>query len=112
MNEFFEMLAALPWLFVGLSVLLGLLIGSFLNVVIHRVPIMMDNELRAECVVLAAHDAALEGEVVGEVAEPPVYNIVTPRSACPKCARSARARCCQATSNRWACRCITTSTKA
>jgi leader peptidase (prepilin peptidase)/N-methyltransferase len=85
MNEFFAMLTTLPWLFVALSVVLGLLIGSFLNVVIHRVPIMMDNELRAECVVLAAHDAALEGEVVGEVAEPPVYNIVTPRSACPKC---------------------------
>src|SRR5262249_38170245 len=85
MNEFFELLATLPWLFIGLSVVLGLLVGSFLNVVIHRVPIMMDNELRAECPALAAHDAALRGETVAEPAEPPVYNIVRPRSACPKC---------------------------
>jgi leader peptidase (prepilin peptidase)/N-methyltransferase len=85
MNEFVDMLVTLPWLFVGLCFVLGLLIGSFLNVVIHRVPIMMDNELRAECTVLSAQDAALRGETVAEIPEPPVYNIVTPRSACPKC---------------------------
>jgi leader peptidase (prepilin peptidase)/N-methyltransferase len=61
--------------FIALCVVLGLLIGSFLNVVIHRVPIMMDNELRAEC-------AALAG---GEAHAQPRYNIVTPRSACPNC---------------------------
>ena len=38
MNEFFDMLVTLPWLFVGLSAVLGLLIGSFLNVCIHRWP--------------------------------------------------------------------------
>jgi leader peptidase (prepilin peptidase)/N-methyltransferase len=36
---------------------LGLLIGSFLNVVVYRVPIMMDNELRAECAELIQHEA-------------------------------------------------------
>ncbi len=71
----FETLATNPALFIALCVVLGLLVGSFLNVVIHRVPIMMDNELRAECALLAG----------GEVAEQPTYNIVTPRSACPKC---------------------------
>jgi len=65
---------------IGFFVVVGLLIGSFLNVVIHRVPIMMDNELRAECALLAAQDASSEA-----VAEQPVYNIVTPRSACPRC---------------------------
>jgi leader peptidase (prepilin peptidase)/N-methyltransferase len=85
MNEFLEMLHTSPWLFIGLCVALGLMIGSFLNVVIHRVPIMMDNELRTECALQAAQDAAQRGEAVAEVAEPPVYNIVTPRSACPKC---------------------------
>ena len=83
MNEFAQLLAAQPGLFITLSVVLGLLVGSFLNVVIHRMPIMMDNELRAECVALAMQDSgAQEG---AEVPEPPVYNIVTPRSACPKC---------------------------
>ena len=49
-----------PALFIGMCVVLGLLVGSFLNVVIHRVPIMMDNELRAECAALAAAGAGSE----------------------------------------------------
>ena len=77
---FFMMLATHPALFVTCCVLLGLMVGSFLNVVIHRVPIMMDHELRAECAVLAAQDAGAT-----EIPAQPVYNIVTPRSACPKC---------------------------
>jgi leader peptidase (prepilin peptidase)/N-methyltransferase len=85
MSEFFDMLATQPWLFIGLSVVLGLLIGSFLNVVIHRVPIMMDNELRAECALLAAQDAGIADQPAGDGREPPAYNIVTPRSACPNC---------------------------
>jgi leader peptidase (prepilin peptidase)/N-methyltransferase len=76
----FEMLATQPALFISLCVLLGLLIGSFLNVVIHRVPIMMDNELRAECAALSS--AAGAG---GDAPPPPTFNIVTPRSACPRC---------------------------
>jgi leader peptidase (prepilin peptidase) / N-methyltransferase len=84
-TEFFDMLVTMPWLFIGLSVVLGLLIGSFLNVVIHRMPIMMDNELRAECAALAAQDAPDLEDSGGEIPAPPVYNIVTPRSACPHC---------------------------
>ncbi len=49
-----------PALFIGTCGALGLMIGSFLNVVIHRLPIMMDNELRAECAALAAEDAPPE----------------------------------------------------
>ncbi len=82
MHEFAEMLAAQPGLFITLCVVLGLLVGSFLNVVIHRMPIMMDNELRAECAALAVQDSGAPDAVVPE---PPVYNIVKPRSACPKC---------------------------
>jgi leader peptidase (prepilin peptidase)/N-methyltransferase len=76
----FALLAANPAMFIGGCAVLGLLIGSFLNVVIHRVPIMMDNELRAECAALAAQEAGS-----AEVPEAPVFNIVTPRSACPRC---------------------------
>jgi leader peptidase (prepilin peptidase)/N-methyltransferase len=85
MNEFIDMLVTLPWLFVGLSIVLGLLVGSFLNVVIHRVPIMMDNELRAECAALALQDGAVHDDGSAGTPEQPVYNIVTPRSACPQC---------------------------
>ena len=73
--EIFDTLAASPALFIGCCVALGLLVGSFLNVVIYRVPVMMDNELRAEC-------AALAG---AEPVEQPAFNVVTPRSACPSC---------------------------
>jgi len=75
MTEFFDTLAANPGLFIGVCAALGLMIGSFLNVIIHRVPIMMDHALRAEC-----------AELSGGAATPaPAYNLVTPRSACPKC---------------------------
>ena len=77
---FLALLALHPALFVTLSALLGLMVGSFLNVVIHRLPIMMDNELRAECAALAFQDGT-----AGEPTPPPAYNVVTPRSACPKC---------------------------
>ena len=55
--------------------LLGLLVGSFLNVVIHRLPKMMEREWAAQC-------AELRGE---ELAVPERYNLVVPRSACPSC---------------------------
>jgi len=73
----FDPLAASPALFIGFTVLLGLLIGSFLNVVIYRVPIMMDNELRTECAALIDPEATLVAA--------PKFNLVVPRSACPTC---------------------------
>jgi leader peptidase (prepilin peptidase)/N-methyltransferase len=57
------------------AVLFGLVAGSFLNVVIHRLPRMMERQWRAEC-------AELSG-ATPEAAEP--YNLVVPRSACPHC---------------------------
>ena len=76
-----ESLAAYPAFFIGLTVVLGLLIGSFLNVVIYRVPIMMDNALRAECAALVDHVA---DPAVSTAQEPP-FNLMVPRSACPAC---------------------------
>jgi len=62
-------------LFIGVVFLLGLLVGSFLNVVIHRVPVMLERSWRRECL-------ALDGK------EPPPeapYDLIRPRSACPGC---------------------------
>ena len=71
----------MPALFVALAGILGLLVGSFLNVVIHRLPKMMENEWREQCAELTAPiDRA-----PGPSAEKPAYNLVLPRSACPSC---------------------------
>lgn len=83
--ELLDTFAASPALFIGSCVALGLLVGSFLNVVIYRLPVMMEDALRAECAELAAHDAAKVGAEVAEQPAKPAFNLVVPRSACPKC---------------------------
>ncbi|MFN2646547.1 MAG: A24 family peptidase [Burkholderiales bacterium] len=63
--------AVLPWV----ALVFGLCIGSFLNVVIYRLPKMMEREWRAECAALAGQTPPPE----------PALNLVTPRSRCPAC---------------------------
>ncbi|MET0679639.1 MAG: A24 family peptidase [Burkholderiales bacterium] len=66
---------ASPPVFITMGAVFGLAIGSFLNVVIHRLPKMMEREWQAQC-------AELRGET------PPVaprFDLVTPRSGCPSC---------------------------
>ena len=70
--EFFQ---ATLWVWVAVAVCLGLIIGSFLNVVIHRLPIMLEREWREHCAELSGTPAA--------AGEP--YNLVVPRSRCPHC---------------------------
>ncbi|MDO9385504.1 MAG: A24 family peptidase [Thiobacillus sp.] len=70
-----ELLHAEPALFTGLVFLFSLLVGSFLNVVIHRLPKMMEAEWQAQCV-------ELRGETP---ADSTPYNLAVPRSACPQC---------------------------
>ena len=70
-----ELLAAEPALWAGAAGVLGLLVGSFLNVVIHRLPRMMEREWQAQC-------AELRGEPALEAAP---FNLMVPRSACPAC---------------------------
>ncbi len=66
------------WL-IGSVFLLSLLIGSFLNVVIHRLPIMMEREWRQQA------EELLAAEPSGTRAEAITYNLLVPRSACPHC---------------------------
>ena len=65
-----------PALFIGSILILGLLVGSFLNVVIYRMPKIMEREWRIFCAELA--------EQAAPVTE--TFNLVTPRSRCSSCA--------------------------
>ena len=71
--NYFMFLEPLP--FIILCTLIGLLVGSFLNVVIHRLPRMMELDWQAQC-------AELRGEALPEH-EP--LSLARPRSRCPQC---------------------------
>lgn len=73
--SFLEALQSQPPLFAVICGFLGLAIGSFLNVVIHRLPKMLERQWRAEL-------AELDGK---EPSAAPAYNLVVPRSHCPAC---------------------------
>lgn len=64
-----------PIFFISLCAIIGLMVGSFLNVVIHRLPKMMERTWHQQC-------AELQGKDVEVL---PIYNIATPRSMCPNC---------------------------
>ena len=79
------LLAYSPALFAIVVFLASLLIGSFLNVVIYRIPIMLDREWRAQAAALTS------GEVDASAADAATFNLVVPRSACPSCKTPIRA---------------------
>jgi leader peptidase (prepilin peptidase)/N-methyltransferase len=64
-----------PWLLITTAVVAGLMVGSFLNVVVHRLPKLMERQWRAEC-----------AELTGTTAPPAErYDLLVPRSSCPGC---------------------------
>lgn len=70
--------------------LFGLLIGSFLNVVIHRLPRMMEQQWQAECAQHTAHAGCTCTPDVAPASPPPAppappLTLSTPRSRCPHC---------------------------
>jgi leader peptidase (prepilin peptidase)/N-methyltransferase len=74
-----ELFTGAPLLFVAVVFLIALLIGSFLNVVIYRLPIMMEREWRAQCAELAGTPAS---DLPGGAGQ---FDLMTPRSRCPSC---------------------------
>jgi len=81
MSELISFFQSAPFAFVLLAALVGLVVGSFLNVVIHRLPKMLERHWQAEC-----------AEVTGQtIPDAPKYNLVVPRSACPSCGHRIRA---------------------
>jgi len=77
----FDLLAQSPAAFIALAFAIGLMVGSFLNVVIYRLPIMLEREWRAECADLTGNSAPN----ADAVPPPTAFNLVVPRSACPSC---------------------------
>ena len=78
MTTFVQLLQNSPPIFALLCGILGLTVGSFLNVVIHRLPKMMTRAWQQQC-------AELNGK---EAEDAPTYNLLVPRSACPHCGHS------------------------
>jgi leader peptidase (prepilin peptidase)/N-methyltransferase len=84
LNDVVLLYSSSPALFAGSVFLLGLIIGSFLNVVIYRLPIILEREWRSQA-----------AEVLAAGTEPPApaapaapanrFTLSTPRSACPNC---------------------------
>ncbi len=72
-----QYLAANPPVLLTFTGLLGLVVGSFLNVVIHRLPKMMEHDWRSQCAEI------LDGIPPPEQQQP--YNLMVPRSRCPNC---------------------------
>ncbi|MDM7456285.1 MAG: A24 family peptidase [Tepidimonas sp.] len=71
-----------PWGWV-VSAALGLIVGSFLNVVIHRLPRMLERRWAAEC---AALQTSAAGELGDSAAAAPMrYDLLAPGSHCPAC---------------------------
>ena len=62
--------------YAALAILLGLLVGSFLNVVIHRLPKMMEQDWQAQCAELRGESPPDQGEAL---------SLAKPRSRCPNC---------------------------
>ncbi len=70
-----EFLAGSQPAFISVIVILGLLVGSFLNVVIHRLPLIMHREWQQQC-----------HELIGsEAPQTDTLTLSTPRSRCPHC---------------------------
>ncbi|HEX5458416.1 MAG TPA: A24 family peptidase [Steroidobacteraceae bacterium] len=77
------LLASSPALFIGVCLVLGLVVGSFLNVVIHRLPIMMERQWREQCAELDEPDLSATLPAGSPLKDR--FNLVVPRSACPAC---------------------------
>ena len=80
-----ELLRASPGTFVTVCVALGLVVGSFLNVVIHRFPQMMKARWRVDCQLLDAPAGTA-------LSKAPRYDLIYPASHCPACATPLRFR--------------------
>lgn len=74
-----ETLQHYPWIVLFFTTIIGLLVGSFLNVVIYRLPVMMEREWKQECRLI------LEVEAPGSENQSDTFNLAYPPSRCKNC---------------------------
>src|ERR1700742_201651 len=80
LNDIAQLFTTDPATFAGFVFILGLIIGSFLNVVIYRLPIILEREWRSQAaeVLAAGGDPTPAGPADR-------FTLSTPRSGCPNC---------------------------
>ena len=89
--ELFDAFRANHWFYVTSLGVLGLVVGSFLNVVIHRLPKMMDADWKQQCMEFLHPEEAEKLMIQAEAVPAPKYNLVVPRSGCPSCGHQIKA---------------------
>jgi len=88
--EIFDLLSASPGFLLTVCIILGLLVGSFLNVVVYRLPIMLQRDWRAQCCdYLEIENPTPDNNESSAKFE--VFNLQKPDSHCPLCNHKIRA---------------------
>ena len=82
MSSFEYLIHNTAWLYTS-ALVFGLLVGSFLNVVIHRLPIMLKKQWRKDCMLFLADNGDISANANQSTDEE--MNLVVPRSRCPQC---------------------------
>ncbi|MFY8351975.1 prepilin peptidase [Pseudoalteromonas sp. SSM20] len=80
MSSILETFTNTAWFYYSTVFFVSICIGSFLNVVIYRLPKMMENEWKAECSLLLADNLKTPYEASSKA-----FNLITPSSTCPHC---------------------------
>jgi leader peptidase (prepilin peptidase)/N-methyltransferase len=83
MQAWFQLMADSPAFFMGFVFIVSLMVGSFLNVVIYRLPIMMERSWKADIAEYSASQDEFGSSTDNPLAPP--FNLVKPDSTCPKC---------------------------
>ena len=83
MQSIIEVMQSQLWFYLTTIGLISLCIGSFLNVVIYRLPLMMQREWQSECRILLDDELKANKSKQANINKP--FNLVKPNSTCPKC---------------------------
>ena len=84
-DPFFAFLAAEPMAWLGFVFIVSLMVGSFLNVVIYRLPVMMEKQWLCECRDLLQDELKKPNKSAESVVTDKAFNLMKPDSHCPKC---------------------------